>query len=192
MPSCIICHLQINESSDSFFECVNEHPIHNKCLSEWLLHSHNCPLCSEPYPNSILEKFKSFIEGKEKEKQDALEEEMKKESEKKLVEITNKIVFLKFLESIENLINEDNYNVAVDLLMDSYSENSTDEKNLKILFLLGKTNYLRGRYDLAINFLFKLVKVKFDYHDAFRYLGMSYEALGMKDKADWAYKRVKK
>lgn len=192
MSSCIICHLQINESSDSFFKCLNGHPIHKKCLAEWLLQSQNCPLCSDPYPHSILEKFKSFMEEKEQKKQDALEEKLKKDSDKKVEEVTNKIIFLKFIESIECLIDDKNYNVAIDLLMDSYTENSTDDKNLKVLFLLGKVNYLRGRYDLAINFLFKLVKLNFDYFDAFRYLGMSYEALGMKDKADWAYKRVKK
>jgi len=74
MSSCIICHLQINESSDSFFKCLNGHPIHKKCLAEWLLQSQNCPLCSDPYPHSILEKFKSFMEEKEQKKQDALEE----------------------------------------------------------------------------------------------------------------------
>jgi len=192
MPSCIICHLQINESSDSFFKCLNGHPIHNKCLAEWLPHSQNCPLCSDPYHDSVLDTFKGFMEEKEKEKQDALEEKLKKESEKKVEEVANKIVFLKFIESIESLIDDKNYNVAIDLLMDSYNENSIDDKNFKVLFLLGKANFLRGRYDLAINFLFKLVKLKFDYLDGFRYLGMSYEALGMKDKADWAYKRVKK
>jgi tetratricopeptide (TPR) repeat protein len=106
-------------------------------------------------------------------------------------QVANNIVFLKYIDSIEKLINDENYTVALDLLMESYNENATDDKDLKILFLLGKLNYLRGRYDLAINFLFKLVKVKFDYPDGFFFLGRAYEALGMKDKADWAYKRVK-
>ena len=44
---------------------------------------------------------------------------------------------------------------------------------------------------MAINSLFKLVKEKFDYPDAFLYLGKSYEALGLEDKAKWAYDRVK-
>ncbi|MFX1312772.1 MAG: RING finger domain-containing protein [Promethearchaeota archaeon] len=192
MPSCIICHLQINESYDSFFECINGHPIHKKCLAEWLLHSQICPLCNDPYPLNVLERFKGFMEEKEKEKQDALLEKLRKESEEKVKKVTNKIAFLKFIDSIEHLIDDENYNVAIDLLMNSYNEDSIDDKNLKILFLLGKVNFLRGRYDLAINFLFKLVKLKFDYLDAFYYLGMSYEALGMTDKANWAYERVKK
>lgn len=191
MPSCIVCHLQIEAGSEHFEECDNGHPLHKKCLADWLLHSQNCPLCSDPYSPSILAKFKGFIEEKEKEKQEALEEQSKKEAMKKVEKVANNIVFLKFIEDVECLIEDKNYNVAIDLLMDSYNETSFEDKNLKVLFLLGKSNYLRGRYDLAINFLFKLVKLKFDYPDGFLFLGRSYEALGMKDKADWAYERIK-
>ncbi|MHA1914848.1 MAG: hypothetical protein ACW986_11180 [Promethearchaeota archaeon] len=191
MPSCIVCHLEINVNNNSYFECDNGHPVHNKCLAQWILHSQNCPLCSDPYSKNVLAKFKGFIEGKEREKQAVLEDQQKKEAVEKVKQVTNNIVFLKYVDSIESLIDDENYTVALDLLMDSYDENSKDDKNLRILFLLGKTNYLRGRYDLAINFLFKLVKLKFDYPDGFFFLGRSYDALGMKDKADWAYERVK-
>jgi tetratricopeptide (TPR) repeat protein len=135
--------------------------------------------------------FEEYMEYKEREKQEALEDKQKEEAAEKMKQVANNIVFLKYIDSIEKLINDENYTVALDLLMESYNENATDDKDLKILFLLGKLNYLRGRYDLAINFLFKLVKVKFDYPDGFFFLGRAYEALGMKDKADWAYKRVK-
>lgn len=192
MPSCIVCHLPVDEISQSYFECDNGHPIHYQCLADWLLHSKNCPLCSDPYPNSVLVKFKDFIEEKEKEKQEALEQELEKEAMEKLEEVTKNIIFLKFIETIEYLIDEKKYNDAIDLLMESYNDRSSDEENLKILFLLGMANYLRGRYDLAINFLFKLVKLKFDYPDGFLFLGKSYEALGMKEKADWAYQRMNK
>ncbi|MFX0057593.1 MAG: tol-pal system YbgF family protein [Candidatus Hodarchaeota archaeon] len=67
----------------------------------------------------------------------------------------------------------------------------TTEKGRKITFLRGKINYLLGRYDLAISQLFKLVKEKYDYQDGFLYLGKAYEALGLSDKAKWAYERVK-
>jgi len=50
---------------------------------------------------------------------------------------------------------------------------------------------MRGRYDLAINQLFKLIKEKYDYPEGFLYLGKAYEALGLEDKAKWAYERVK-
>jgi hypothetical protein len=35
------------------------------------------------------------------------------------------------------------------------------------------------------------VKQKFDYPDAFLYLGKAYEELGLEEKAQWAYDRVK-
>lgn len=139
----------------------------------------------------MLSKFKGFIEEKEKEKQEALEEELRKEAMKKMEKVTNNIIFLKFIETIESLIEDKNYADAIDLLIESYNETSFDDQNLRVLFILGKANYLRGRYDLAINFLFKLVKLKFDYPDGFLFLGKSYEALGMKDKAEWAYQRIK-
>lgn len=192
MPSCIVCHLEVEETSHSYFECDNGHPIHFHCLADWLLQSKNCPLCSDPYPEKVLVKFKDFIEKKEKEKQESIDQGLQEETKKKMAKVADKIVFLKYIETVEYLIEDKKYNDAIDLLMDSYNERSTDEKNLKVLFLLGMANYLRGRYDLAINFLFKLVKLKFDYPDGFLFLGKSYEALGMKEKAEWAYQRIKK
>jgi hypothetical protein len=35
------------------------------------------------------------------------------------------------------------------------------------------------------------VKEKYDYPEGFLYLGKAYEALGLDDKAKWAYERVK-
>ncbi|MFX1376837.1 MAG: RING finger domain-containing protein [Promethearchaeota archaeon] len=191
MPSCIVCHLEVDEVSGAYLECDNGHPVHFHCLADWLLHSKNCPLCSDPYSESILVKFKDFLDEKEKEKQQAINNQLLEESKEKMVKVADKIIFLKFIETIDYLIEEKKYNDAIDLLMESYNEKSSDEKDLKILFLLGMANYLRGRYDLAINFLFKLVKLKFDYPDGFLFLGKSYEALGMKEKADWAYQRIK-
>ncbi|MFW9969832.1 MAG: tetratricopeptide repeat protein, partial [Candidatus Odinarchaeota archaeon] len=106
-------------------------------------------------------------------------------------EIANKVVFLKFIETIEKLIEEENYNDAINELLELYNEAAIDDNNLKVLFLLGKTNFLKGRYDLAINFLFKLVKIRFDYPDGFLLLGRAYEKIGLKDKAQWAYDRIK-
>ncbi len=64
MTSCIICHLGIIEGVDSSQDCPNEHPTHSDCLKEWLLHSSNCPLCSDPYSNEVLNKFKDFIKNR--------------------------------------------------------------------------------------------------------------------------------
>jgi len=191
MPSCIVCHLNIDESTDSIYKCENGHPVHKYCLAEWLMHSHNCPLCSDPYPQSLIDQFKDYKEKKELEKNTALEKELQKESLKKIEEVAEKIVFLKLIESIENLIDEEKYNEAIDKLLDEYDESDIDDKNLNVLFLLGKANYLKGRYDLAINFLFKLVKIRYDYQDGFLILGKAYEKLGLKDKAQWAYDRIK-
>ncbi|MFX0027597.1 MAG: hypothetical protein ACFE8B_00180 [Candidatus Hermodarchaeota archaeon] len=191
MPSCIVCHLEVDEVSHSYFECDNGHPIHFHCLADWLLHSKNCPLCSDTYSESVLAKFKDFLDEKNKEQQDAKNKELYEESKKKMEKVADRIIFLKYIEVIETLIDDKKYSEAIDLLMESYDDRTSDEKNLRILFLLGMVNYLRGRYDLAINFLFKLVKLKFDYPDGFLFLGKSYEALGMKDKADWAYQRIK-
>ncbi|MHA2008066.1 MAG: RING finger domain-containing protein [Promethearchaeota archaeon] len=190
MPSCIVCHLDLSESSDSHLSCDNDHPIHNKCLADWLLHSQNCPLCSDPYPQRVLDKFKGFMEEKEREKQEIIEEAKRHDAAKKMEEVATKIIFLKFIEEVENLIDEKKYNDAIEMLMESYNETIFNDNDLQILFLLGKANYFRKRFDLSINFLFKLVKHKFDYPDGFLYLGRSYEALGMKDKAEWAYDRM--
>lgn len=191
MPSCIVCHLNVDESTDSVYNCENGHPVHKYCLAEWLMHSHNCPLCSDPYPQSLIDQFKDYKEKKEQEKQSALEKELQKESLKKMEEVAEKIVFLKLIESIENLIDEEKYNEAIDKLLDEYNESAIDDKNLNVLFLLGKANYLKGRFDLAINFLFKLVKIRYNYPDGFLFLGKAYEKLGLKDKAQWAYDRIK-
>ncbi|UCD01114.1 MAG: hypothetical protein JSV23_09555 [Promethearchaeota archaeon] len=190
MPSCIVCHLSIDESTDSIFKCESGHTVHKFCLAEWLMHSHSCPLCSEPYPKSLIDQFKDYKEKKEQEEKAALEKELEKESIKKMEEVAEKIVFLKLIESIENLIEEEKYNEAIDKLLDEYNENAINDGNLNVLFLLGKANFLKGRFDLAINFLFKLVKIRFDYPDGFLYLGKAYERIGLKDKAQWAYDRI--
>jgi len=192
MPSCIICHLEIEENSDSLFKCTNEHPVHRHCLAEWLLHSQNCPLCTEPYSQSVITQFEDHLEQKEQEKQAAIDTEKKKEDLRKMEELTNNIIFLKVIEDIEQLVEDKQYKEAIEKLLELYEEGSFDAKNFKILFLLGKTNFLKGRFDLTINFLFKLVKQNFDYPDGFLYLGKAYEKLGLHDKAKWAFDRVKK
>jgi len=191
MATCIICHMGIIEGVDSSQDCPNGHLAHTDCLKEWLLHSSNCPLCREPYPNQVMDQFKEFIDKKETEKQAAIEKELKQEELKKIEQVASKITFLKLLESIEILINEKEFEYALSRL-DLHNNGSTSIQNEhNILFLKGKINYLRERYDLAINQLFKLVKEKYDYPEGFLYLGKAYEALGLEDKAKWAYERVK-
>lgn len=190
MPSCIVCHLNINESTDTHYECNNGHPVHKYCLAEWLMHSHNCPLCNDLYSENLIAQFKDYKDRKEREKRDVLDKQLQKESMKKMEEVASKILFLKFIESIEKLLQEEKYNEAINQLLDFYNESAVDDKNLNVLFLLGKANFLKGRYDLAINFLFKLVKIRFSYPDGFLYLGKAYEKIGLHDKAKWAFDRI--
>jgi tetratricopeptide (TPR) repeat protein len=191
MTTCIICHLGIIDGIDSSQDCPNGHLAHTDCLKEWLLHSSNCPLCRNPYPNQVIIQFKQFIDQKESEKHMAQEREIEQDEIKKMEHIASKITFLKFLESIEILIDEKEYEYALSRLDLHNNGSKSMEKQQTILFLKGKINYMRGRFDLAINQLFKLVKEKYDYPEGFLYLGKAYEALGLDDKAKWAYERVK-
>jgi len=191
MPTCIICHLGIIKGVDSSQDCPNGHFAHTDCLKEWLLRSSNCPLCRESYPKKVINKFKGFINQKEREKQITIERELRREEVKKKEQIASKKTFLKFIESIEILINEKEFEYALSRLELHNNDSNSIEKEHNILFLKGKINYMRGRYDLAISQLFKLVKEKYDYPDGFLYLGKVYEALGLDDKARWAYERVK-
>ena len=188
---CIICHLGIIDGIDSSQDCPNGHLAHTDCLKEWLIHSSNCPLCRQPYSKQVLKQFKQYIEQKESEKQAAIEREKKQEDIRKMEQVASKITFMKFLESIEILIKEKEYDYALSRLDLHNNGSSSIEELQNILFLKGKINYLKGRFDLAINQLFKLVKEKYDYPEGFLYLGKAYEALGLKDKAKWAYERVK-
>ncbi|GAH65493.1 unnamed protein product [marine sediment metagenome] len=191
MTSCIICHLGIIEGVDSSYNCPNEHPAHTDCLKEWILQSSDCPLCSEPYSGEVLGKFKDFIKLRENEKLAKLDNDLRIEELKKMEIVASKMSFLKFVESIDILINEQEYDYALSRLdLHNNGSNST-QKGQNILFLKGKINYMRGRYDLAINQLFKLVKEKYDHSEGFLFLGKAYEALGLDDKAKWAYERVK-
>jgi len=194
MPSCIICHMMIYESIDSYYKCPNGHPIHEDCLKEWLINSSNCPLCREPYSQKLIDEFKDYLKQKEREKEEAVEKEIEEDAIQKMKIIADKMIFLKFIEAIEYLIEEEEYDAGLNRLNATYDNKANDYKSHQILFLLGKTNYITGRYDLAINYLFKLVKsgkAGYDFPDAFLYLGKSYQELGLEDKAKWAFDRVK-
>ncbi|MHA1490495.1 MAG: RING finger domain-containing protein [Promethearchaeota archaeon] len=189
---CIICHMEIIDGLDSFEQCPNGHLVHEECFKSWIMQSLNCPLCSEPYSKSVIQKYKVFLERKVKEKQDAIIDDINRERTQKIVKIAEKMVILKFIESIDSLIEKKDYNTALDRISAVYDKDAlaSDFKTQTILFLHGKIDFLRERYDLAINFLFKLVKQKYDYPDAFLYLGKAYEKIGLVDKARWAFDRV--
>jgi tetratricopeptide (TPR) repeat protein len=186
--TCIICHLGLGV--DSIQDCPNGHSAHSDCLKEWLLHSSNCPLCRGPYSKEVLDSFKDFIKLREDEKLKTLDNELKEEELNKMEVVASKMTFLKFIESINILVNEQEYDYALSRLELHADANLLNKKDQDVLFLKGKINYLRGRYDLAINQLFKLVKEKYNYPEGFLFLGKAYEALGLDDKAKWAYERV--
>jgi len=189
MPSCIICHEQIDDSSDSYEECPNGHKLHIICLRKWLDQSFNCPLCNSPYNENIANKFKLYQKQKEKEKVEELKSQIMQESVQKIDKISKKINFLKLIETIKLFIKNEEYEKALDEL-DDYEEESEIYNKETIIFFRGKINFLRKKYDIAISFLFKLIKENFNYPEAFKYLGKSYQALGLDDKAKWAFDRV--
>jgi len=191
MANCIICHLGIIKDLDTYETCPNGHPVHYECLKEWLVHSSTCPLCQEKYSDSVITKFENFLAEREKEHNEILKKELEQESIRKMEVVANQVAFLKFVETIEELIEIEEYEYALSRLELHNEYPITNPKGQQILFLKGKINFLRGRFDLTVNFLFKLVKTKFDFPDAFLLLGKSYEALGLKDKAQWAFERVK-
>ncbi len=185
MLNCIICHMEIVEGKDILRQCPNDHPVHDECLKEWLVHSPNCPLCNAPYAQDLIDKRKDYLKEKEKEKID-------KDREVKIEQIAEKMVFLKFGNIIDELIEQKNYDMALDKLGAMDDKNLPVPKRQQMLFLKGKIFYLKGRYDMAIGHLFKLVKQQYDYPEAFLYLGKSYQELGLEDKAQWAFDRIHK
>ena len=191
IPQCIICHMEISIGNETYEQCSNSHPIHEDCLKEWLVHSKSCPLCSDPYPPALINKYGNFLAQKEKEKQEEFNQQVREQTEKRVGKIVEKIAFLKKIEIVDNLIEKEQYDNAIERLEALNEEDLTNFKGQTITFLKGKVNYLKGRYDLAISFLFKLVKQKYDFPNAFLYLGKSYQELGLIDKAKWAFDRAK-
>ncbi|MBN1802426.1 MAG: hypothetical protein JW891_13025 [Candidatus Lokiarchaeota archaeon] len=187
---CLICHKNILDLSHKV-DCPNNHSVHLECLEEWFTHSKSCPLCSMPYSDSTISEFQHYFDKKKDERQQALNKQIKQKELSEIEKIAENIKFKKFLEIIKKLELEKKYVDALDKL-NSVTEKVEEDNKFTFMFLKGKLNYLRGRYDMAINFLFKLVKEKFDYPDAFLYLGKAYEELGLKDKAQWAFDRVPK
>ena len=81
---CIICHLDILDGLDVKEDCPNGHSAHDDCLKEWLVHSTNCPVCSTPYTSDIIQKYKGFVDQREKAKEDFLKEQMRQEAKEKI------------------------------------------------------------------------------------------------------------
>ena len=102
------------------------------------------------------------------------------------------MVYLKLTNVFDELINLEKYDIALDKLDTITTSNLPKNHKQYLMFLKGKIFYLKGRYDMAIGHLFKLVKERYDYPEAFLYLGKSYQELGLEDKAQWAFDRIPK
>lgn len=191
MPSCIICHMDINESVEKTYNCPNQHPVHDTCLAEWLLHSPKCPLCNRDYDSYLIAKSKDFIEQKAKEKNLSVEEQMRMQKRTKIEKIAEKMVFLKQVDAIENLIEQKEYDKALEELNVFEGQNLSKDKRYTVSFLKGKTFYFKGRYDMAISHLLKVIKENYEFPEVFLYLGKSYEKLGLTEKAKWAFDSVR-
>jgi len=179
--------MDIIEGKDILIECPNEHPVHEECLSEWIRHSPNCPLCSEPYPADLVSQSKNYIEQKEREQK---KDQLTIERNEKIKNIAEKMVYIKFFNIIETLSEKKDYDDAIERLLAFEEKILTPDQKQKILFLKGKIYFLKGRYDMAIGHLFKLVKQQYDYPEAFQYLGKAYQELGLDEKAKWAFERA--
>ena len=191
MPSCIICHMELNEGGEKTYNCPNQHPVHHTCLAEWLLHSPKCPLCNRDYDSYLIAKSKDFIEQKAKEKDLSVDEQMRLQKRKKIEKIAEKMVFLKQIDVIHNLIEEKEYDKALEELNVIEGQNLSKVMGYTVSFLKGKTFYFKGRYDMAIGHLLKIIKESYELPEVFLYLGKSYEKLGLTEKAKWAFDRVR-
>ena len=194
MPSCLICHMDIDNGDkdvEKSYSCPNGHPVHESCLAEWSLHSPKCPLCDRDYDSYIMAKIKDYLEQKAKEKEISLEDKLLEQRRARIKQTAKKMVFLKQVDAISDLLEKQEYDKALEKLNIFESQDLTMHNRHTILFLKGKTYYLKGRYDMAIGHLFKLTKEDFDFPEAFLYIGKAYEALGLTEKAKWAFDRAK-
>jgi len=191
MPSCLICHMDINEGVEKSYSCPNKHPVHEGCLAEWSLHSPKCPLCDRDYDSYIMAKIKTYLEQKAKEKDLSFKDTLLEQRRAIIKQTAEKMVFLKQVDAISDLLEKQEYDKAIENLNIFESQDLTKDNRHTILFLKGKTYYLKGRYDMAIGHLFKLTKEDYDFPEAFLYIGKAYEALGLTEKAKWAFDRVK-
>jgi len=181
--------MEIIEKIDEYEECPNGHAAHTNCLKEWLANSYECPLCNTRYSDEIIEKYKEYIKKVEQKKAEELKQLQEEQFQDEIKEIAKKILFLKITNEVEENIAQQDYSAALKLL-EGFNKKFPEYRPNKIMFLKGKINFLKGRYDMCINILFKLVKEDFEYPEAFDYLGRAYKTLGLEEKAEWAFERA--
>jgi tetratricopeptide (TPR) repeat protein len=183
--SCIVCHTKIlvdtsdTKEDGNYVACNNGHYLHiEPCLKMWLLNSENCPVCNSKYLDEISRKY-----SKKSQIDDILSSDEPHDEE----EVEEYAVVIDKLNRAKMLLLEQKYPASLNILFDILDHDDPDNNDAK--FLLGKTYFLSGRFDLSVSTLMRLVKRLYDYPMAFYYLGKNFEALGLDEKALWAYER---
>lgn len=186
MPLCLICHEAI-EPDEKYHNCPNGHPAHARCLQEWMTSSDVCPLCTEKYAPNVLAEYTGYLEGLKRKEEQKILAKIELDLTEQINKAAEEVRELQQLEKIHDLHKLKEFEKALQYL---FTMMDSDNQNAHVLFLIGKTFYLKEQFDLAINYFMKLVKKNYDYPEAFFYLGKAYEAIGIPDKANWAYERM--
>ena len=137
MPSCLICHMDISEGVEKSYNCPNKHPVHGSCLAEWLLHSPKCPLCNIDYDSYVMAQSKAYLEQKAKERDLSLEDQLISQRIAKIEKIAEKMVFLKQVDAITDLLEKQEYDKALEKLNIFESQDLTKYNRHIILLLKG-------------------------------------------------------
>ncbi len=185
MSSCIVCHKSLQDSHP-FIECPNGHPIHrDPCLKQWFMTGKEplCPFCREPY-RAEVQKFYTECQ-KERNLWEQKAAEMKLSAQAR-VDLAAKEKG-EILQRVQNLINQNKFDPALNLLFDTQEKYPNDPE---IAFQLGNAFFIQQKYGLAVNHLMKVVKIDFKQPTAFYLLARSFLALEMPDKAAWAAERA--
>jgi len=201
---CVICYSpiiigQFGQGSvieRDYVGCPSGHIVHRNCLKQWILKNKTCPVCHSPYDLNVINIFNSYIEQMKKDQQDAeAKKQMLVEQQSQLKKDFPRIdpeIEDKFTRS-ERLFKEGNNTAAMNILwdiIDTNSPNPKDPAHLRALLELSKIYSTQGQHALAVTQLMKIVKADFKYPLGFYFLGINYEALGLPDKAKWAYERA--
>ncbi|MBN2154738.1 MAG: hypothetical protein JW776_01660 [Candidatus Lokiarchaeota archaeon] len=183
--SCVVCHTKIVLNPEEYLEdanyvaCDNGHYLHiDPCLKMWLIQSEFCPVCNTKYSEVILDRYS---------KKSQIEEVLPPDIPHEEAEIEECVVVIDKLNRAKKLLLEQKYAASLNIIFDVLDHD--DPSNEEAKFLLGKTYFLSGRYDLSVATLMRLIKNNYKYPLAFYYLGKDFESLGLDDKALWAYQR---
>ncbi|MHA1675207.1 MAG: RING finger domain-containing protein [Promethearchaeota archaeon] len=195
-PQCVICYSPITQNEGGgLIECLNDHPVHRKCLQKWIVHSDLCPVCSMPYSPEVLASFQTFkeehadqkIADAERKKQEQLKQEQEELLKKINPDFTHKY------NEADKLMKSKQYEPALKIFWDIIDQKyfpPKDQRILRTTLNIGLIYYRQGKHPQCIKQLMKIVKIDFNFPLAFYFLGLSYDQLGLMDKMKWALERA--